>query len=60
MSEDQVALESVAADIIEQERLKHNLRSFKAIDREPIYLQLAEEKKLGITDRSRIDIKEIS
>jgi len=60
MSEDQVALDSVAADIIEQERLKHNLLSFKAIDREPIYLQLAEEKKLGITDRSRIDIKEIS
>ncbi len=60
MSQDQVALDSVAADIIERERLKHNLLSFKAIDREPLYLQLAEEKRLGITDRSRIDIKEIS
>lgn len=60
VSRDQVALDAVAAEILAEERKKRNLKSLKEENREPLYIQLAEEKKLGWADMAKINKKEIT
>lgn len=54
-STDQVAVDSVAERILSQKRKENNLPSFREQNREPLFIQLAEEKKVGRADPSRID-----
>jgi len=60
ISTDPVALDSVGAWIIDQKRIEQKLPSLKDKGKEPLYIQLAEEKKVGIADPARIEIKEVS
>ncbi len=60
MSLDQVAVDSAAARILEAKRKAEGLPPFKEVERDPIYIQLAEEKKVGIADPSKIQIVEAS
>ncbi|MFB3785516.1 MAG: DUF362 domain-containing protein [bacterium] len=60
ISTDPVALDSVGARIIEQKRRERKLPSLKDKGKEPLYIQLAEEKKAGIADLSRIEFKEVT
>ncbi|MBN2325738.1 MAG: DUF362 domain-containing protein [Candidatus Omnitrophica bacterium] len=57
-STDQTAVDSVAESILSRKRRENNLPSFREQDREPLYIQLAEEKKVGRADPSRIDAVE--
>lgn len=57
---DVVAVDRVGCTIIEARRKEAGLPSLAEIDREPKYLQLAEEKGLGYSDPSKIDIIEVS
>ena len=59
ISRDQVALDSIAADIIEKKRKEQKLPSLKEVGRDPLYIQFAEEKKLGWADPAKIDLKEV-
>ncbi len=60
LSTDMVAVDAVAAQILDRKRLENKFPSFKEAGREPLYIQVAEEKKLGIADASRIEIKEVT
>ncbi len=60
MAVDQVALDAVAARILEQKRKIEGLPSFKEAEREPLYIPLAEEKGVGFADPSKIEIKEVT
>ncbi len=60
VSTDPVAADSVAARILEQKRLENKLPSFKEAGREPLYIQLAEEKNIGLADPARIQIAEVT
>lgn len=55
---DIVALDSVGARILNQKRIENKLPSFKEAGREPLYIQVAEEKKIGWADPAHIDVKE--
>jgi len=59
VSTDPVAMDTVAARILDAKRLEKGLPTFKEVDREPLYLQLAEEKRIGYTDPAKIDLKEL-
>ena len=59
LSTDPVAIDSVAARLLESKRREMKLPSFKEAEREPLYLALAEERKIGFADPSRIDLLEI-
>jgi hypothetical protein len=50
VSRDPVALDHQGRLIIEKERKRLNLKSLKAVDRNPKYIQTAEELKLGTTN----------
>ncbi|MEW6234318.1 MAG: DUF362 domain-containing protein [Candidatus Omnitrophota bacterium] len=55
---DPVALDAVAASILEKKRAEMKLPPLKEAGREPLYIQLAEEKKLGWADPAHIEIVE--
>jgi uncharacterized protein (DUF362 family) len=55
---DLVAMDAVGAQIIEQQRLKNKLPSLKDAGRDPLYIRLAEEKRIGRADSANIEIKE--
>lgn len=59
VSKDQVALDAVAADVVEKKRHEEKFPALKEAGREPLYIQLAEAKKLGWADFSKIEIKEV-
>ncbi|RJP28576.1 MAG: DUF362 domain-containing protein [Candidatus Omnitrophota bacterium] len=55
---DQVALDAAAATILDAKRIAMKLPTFKQAEREPIYIRLAEENRLGYADPARIEMKE--
>jgi uncharacterized protein (DUF362 family) len=57
---DVVAVDRMGCTIIEARRTEAGLPSLAEIDREPKYIQLAEEKGLGCSDPSKIDIIEVT
>ena len=60
ISTDVVAIDAVGARILEKKRQENGLKSFKQAGREPLYLQLAEEKRIGWADAARIEVKEVT
>ncbi|MFH1737406.1 MAG: DUF362 domain-containing protein [bacterium] len=60
MGTDVVAIDRIGCTIIEERRKEAGLQSLTEIDREPTYIDIAEEKGLGCSDRSRIDVVEVS
>ncbi len=60
VSRDVVALDAVGSDILEARRKTEGLETLAALDREPLYLQVAEERGVGWADRSKIDLVEIA
>lgn len=57
---DAVALDAVGAHILNQKRIENKLPSFKEAGREPLYIQVAEEKKIGWADPAHIELKEVT
>ena len=58
---DPVALDHLGWQIIEEERLKNNLKSLKEVGREPTYIATAadENHRLGTNDPGQIDVVNI-
>lgn len=59
-STDIVAIDAIGTDIVESRRGEQGLPTLKEAEREPLYFHVAEEKKIGWADRSRIEVIEIS
>lgn len=59
VSRDPVALDAVAATVLSQKRREENLPSFAEAGREPKYIALAEDKRLGWADPGKIDCIEV-
>lgn len=57
LSDDPVAADSIALDILEHLRQKNSQPPLAAVKREVKYLRSAQEIGLGVTDRSGIDVK---
>jgi uncharacterized protein (DUF362 family) len=60
VSKDPVALDTVSTEIIDKKRIENQIQSLKDVGRYPHFLQIAEEKKIGFTDTSKIEIQEIT
>ena len=60
ISRDPVALDYVGWQIIEQERAKMGMKSLKEAGREPSYILSAAKLGLGVGDKKKIRIEEIS
>ena len=60
VSTDPVALDTIGWDIVEKFRAEKHLRTLTAEGRPPAYIQAAADLGLGIGDRAKIQVKEIS
>jgi hypothetical protein len=59
-STDPVALDTVGWEIVEQLRATKGLRTLTAEGRPPAYIQAAGTLGLGVADRSRILVKDVT
>lgn len=59
-STDPVAIDTVGWEVVEGFRKEKNLRSLTAEGRPPAYLKAAEDLGLGVHDRAKIQLKEVT
>ncbi len=59
VSTDIVALDRIGTDILDKRRQETGLPPLKETNREPLYLAVAEEKNVGWSDRTKINVIEI-
>lgn len=60
VSTDAVAMDRIGWEVVEDHRQKHGMPTLAAQGREPSYIQAAADLGLGIADRSRIRLREIT
>lgn len=59
-STDMVAMDTIGWEIVEQLRKKKNLRTLTAEGRPPSYIQAAGDLGLGVSDRAKIRLREVT
>jgi uncharacterized protein (DUF362 family) len=59
-SSDPVAVDRIGWEVVEAHRAKNNMQTLTAQGREPSYIQAAADLGLGIADRARIRLREIT
>lgn len=57
---DPVAMDSLAFELIESQRAAHGYKTLKDVGRPPDYLMLAEQMGLGIADRKKISLEQVT
>jgi hypothetical protein len=59
-STDPVAMDTIGWGVVEEFRAKNRLRTLTEEGRPPAYIQAAADLGLGIADKSKINLKEVT
>lgn len=60
VSTDPVAMDAVGWDVVEKFRADYKMKTLAAVGREPGYIMAAADLGLGVFDRDRIDLREVT